>query len=159
MSFYYKEHGKPEERKYTQHGRTKQSYKDSCDINKLLEKGAKTGSLSHLEKHGAIYGDFADLDFEQVQLQLAEGIQIFNELPAEIKKEFNQNPGEFYEFVANPENSDRLPQLLPAIAERGKFFPTVNKVQTRPSEEPQTVQTEATPQNTPQNAETTPEGE
>ncbi len=134
MSYYYMKHGKPEEKKYTRHGRTKQSYKDSCDINKLLEKGAKAGSLSHLERHGARYGDFADIDWENVPLQLAEGRQVFNELPAEIKKEFDQNPGKFYDFVTDPENSDRVAKLLPQIAERGKFFPNVNKIETRTPE-------------------------
>ncbi len=134
MSYYFMKHGKPEKRTYTRHGRTKQSYKDSCDINKLLEKGAKAGGLSHLQKHGARYGDFADIDFEAMQIQLAEGRQVFNELPAEIKREFDQNPGQFFEFVTNPENSDRIAELLPKIAERGKFFPNVQQIETRTPE-------------------------
>ncbi len=148
MSYYYGKHGKPEERKYTKHGRTKQSYKDSCDINKLLEKGAKTGSLSHLQRYGAKYGDFADIDWENIPLQLAEGRQVFNELPAEIKREFNQNPGKFYDYVTDPQNRHRVSKLLPEIAERGKFFPNVNKIQTRTTEtapEATTVETVETP--------------
>ncbi len=151
MSLYFMEHGKPEVRKYTKHGRTKQSYKDSCDINKLLEKGAKQGGLSHIERHGAKYGDFAAIDWEQVPLQLAEGRQVFSELPAEIKREFNQSPGEFYEFVTNPENTNRIKELLPAIAERGNFFPRPNVVQTRG---PEMASEEPTMDSTP-----TPDGE
>ncbi len=131
MSFYYAQHGKAEKRKYTQHGRAKQSFKNSCDINKLLEKGAKQGGLSHLERHGARYGDFASIDWENLPLQLAEGQQVFNELPAELKREFDQNPADFYNYVTDPENEDRLQELLPAIAERGNFFPKVNKIETR----------------------------
>lgn len=146
MSFYYMEHGKPEVRKYNKHGRTKQSYKDSCDINKLLEQGQREGSLSHLEKHGAVYGDYAAIDWDNLPLQLAEGQQVFNELPAELKKEFDQDPGKFFNYVTDPQNKDRLQDLLPAIAERGKFFPTVNTVQTRVLDEnPVQTQAEITP--------------
>ncbi len=134
MSAYYGKYGKDEKRKYSQHGRTKQSFKDSCDINKLLEKGAKAGGLSHLQRHGARYGDFANIDWENLPLQLAEGNQVFQELPAELKKEFNQNPAEFFNYVTDPQNEGRLHELLPAIAERGNFFPNVNKIKTRPSE-------------------------
>ncbi len=142
MSFYFMQNGKPEVRKYTRHGRTKQSYKDSCDINKLLEKGAKQGGLSHLERHGARYGDFANIDWDNVPLQLAEGRQVFNELPAELKREFDQNPAKFYNYVTDPENEDRLQELIPAIAERGNFFPNVNKIETRTPVTPANAETD-----------------
>lgn len=149
---YFKKHGKPEERKYTQHGRTKQSFKDSCDINKLLEKGARQGGLSHLERHGARYGDFASIDWENLPMQLAEGRQVFNELPAELKREFNQDPSQFFDYVTDPQNENRLTELLPAISQRGNFFPRVNKIQTRPTETPSetaTVEPGETPRVTP----------
>lgn len=117
--------------KYKLHGRTKQSYKDSCDINKILEQNAGKESLSHLERHGARYGDFAAIDWEELPLQLAQGREIFGELPAEVKREFNQSPGEFFAYVSDPKNSERLQQLLPAIAQRGAFFPKVNQIETR----------------------------
>ena len=31
-------------------GRTKQSFKDQCDINKILKKAMRTGSIAHLQK-------------------------------------------------------------------------------------------------------------
>ena len=136
--------GKVKQPKYTKHGRAKQSYKDSCDINKLLERGAREGGLSHLEKHGARYGDFAAIDWDTLPMQLAEGRTIFEELPAEIKREFNQSPAEFFAYVTADENKDDLQRLLPAIAERGKFFPKVNKIETRTLDEDQQ---ETVPQN------------
>ena len=143
MSLYYMINGKPEKRKYSKHGRTKQSYKDSCDINKLLEKHQSVEALSHLEKHGAMYGDFAALDWDNLPLQLAEGRQVFSELPAEIKREFNQDAGAFFAYVTDPENKERLPELLPAIAKRGQFFPSVNKIKTRSSPDQTPEQTQA----------------
>ena len=43
-------------------GRTKQAFKDSTDINKILVQAAKGDSISHIAQHGAVYGDFSDID-------------------------------------------------------------------------------------------------
>ncbi len=147
MSEYYAKHGKPEKRKYTQHGRTKQSQKDECDINKLLERSARSGSLSHLDKYQAVYGDFTNYDFQENQMKIAQAGTIFEELPAEIKREFKQSPAKFFEYVTDPENAERLPQLLPEIANRGNYFPPIGQQQ-RPPEPPQEPQ--AAPQEPPQ---------
>ncbi len=146
MSMYFAKHGKPEVRKYTPHGRTKQSQKDECDINKLLERSAREGSLSHLDKYQARYGDFSDFDFTEHAIKMAEGQTIFENLPAEVKKEFDQSPDKFFEFVTNPENVNDLPRLLPEIANRGEFFPPVDIIQTREPEAPKTSKTDENPE-------------
>ena len=69
-------------------GRTKQSFKDATDINKLLKKAQRTGTLSHLEKFQGQYGDFSDFDFLEAQNNLARGKQIFEQLPSEVRREF-----------------------------------------------------------------------
>ena len=125
MSFYYREHGKPEKKKYKLHGRTKQSQKDETDINKLLERSAREKTLSHLEKYQANYADFSDYDFETHVKKIAAGNTMFEELPAETKREFKQSAQKFFEFVTNPENAARLPELLPQIARQGNYYPHV----------------------------------
>jgi phage internal scaffolding protein len=107
-------------------GRTKQSFKDQCDINKILKKAAKVGSLSHLERHGAQYGDFSDIgDLLQAQERLARGQEIFQELPSEIRREFSNDPGNFFEYVNDPANAGNLRELLPGLAEPGSQLPAV----------------------------------
>lgn len=109
-------------------GRTKQAFKDQADINKILAKAQRTGSIAHLVKHGAHYGDFSDItDLLDAYEKLKRGQKIFDELPAEVKREFNQNPGEFFQFVNNPANADRLTEVLPAIAKPGNQVPDINK--------------------------------
>ncbi len=125
MSMYYGKHGKAEEKKYTKHGKTKQSQRDETDINKLLERSARTGSLSHLEQYEAQYGDYSGYDFEAHINTIAEGQSIFEHLPAEVKREFDQSAQKFFEFVTDPENSERLPELLPQIANRGDYLETL----------------------------------
>ncbi len=101
-------------------GRTKQSFKNETDINQILKRAQKSGTISHLNKHEAHYGDFAGFDFFDAQLQLAAGRTIFDDLPVELRREFNQSPGEFFEYVNDPANVDRLGELLPALAAPGQ---------------------------------------
>ncbi len=125
MSAYFGKHGKAEVRKYKLHGRTKQSQKDECDINKLLERSARQGGLSHLDKYQAKYEDYSNYDFEEHTNKIAEMASCFEQLPGETKREFHQSPDEYFAFVTNPENVDQLHRLLPEIANRGNYFPPV----------------------------------
>ncbi len=141
MSAYFGKHGKPEERVYKLHGRTKQSQRDECDINMLLERYQRDASLGHLEKYGGQYGNYADYDFENHVTKIAEMDTIFEQLPAEVKKDFGQSTNKFFEFVTNPENEDRLAELLPEIANQGRYFPVGQKQQGTQQVAPEQPQT------------------
>ena len=105
-------------------GRTKQAFKDSTDINKIIAKQARGDTISHLAKHGAIYGDFSDIDdLLTANIRLQKGIEIFEHLPAEVKREFDNSPGAFFNFVNDPANVDRLPEVLPGLAAPGDQMP------------------------------------
>lgn len=125
MSQYYRENGKRYEPEFKD-GRTKQSFKDSTDINKILAKAQKTGTISHIAAHKPEYGDFAEFDFLQAQLKLTRGREIFDELPSEVRAEFGQSPAAFFAFVNDPANVDQLERVLPEIAKPGKYFPDVS---------------------------------
>lgn len=116
-----------EEKDYSD-GRTKQAFKDQCDINKILRKWQKTGTISHLAKYQPIYGDFSDIDdLLTAQARLKQGQAIFDQLPGEIKREFGQSAAAFFKFVNNPANADNLHKVLPALAESGTQMPDVGK--------------------------------
>lgn len=105
---------------------TKQAFRDQCDINKLLAKAARGDSISHLAKHGAVYGDFTDMpDLMEAQDRLAKGQAIFDELPGELRREFDQSPAKFFEFVNDPNNMSKLGELLPALAAPGDNLPAM----------------------------------
>ncbi len=101
-------------------GRTKQAFKDETDINKILQRAQKTGTISHLAKHEGHYGDFSNYDFLGNQIMLARGREVFDDLPAELRREFNQSPQQFFQYVNDPANKDDLGRLLPALAEPGR---------------------------------------
>ncbi len=101
-------------------GRVKQSFKDETDINKILQRAQKTGTISHLTKHAAKYGDFANFDFFEAQLMLTKGREIFDDLPSEIRTEFNQSQAAFFAYVNDPANTEDLLKKLPALAAPGR---------------------------------------
>lgn len=106
-------------------GRTKQAFKDQCDINKMLKKAQQTGSLSHLMKYPeATYGEFdGEFDLLTAHEKMAKADTIFADLPSEIRGEFNNNPLEFVKFAGDPANNSKLRELLPALAKPGSYFP------------------------------------
>ena len=106
-------------------GRTKQAFKDQCDINKMLAKAQTAGSLSHLLKYPEpIYGEFdGEFDLLTAQERIEKATAIFADLPSEIRNEFQNDPLKFVKFAGNPENNANLKKLLPALAEPGSYFP------------------------------------
>jgi len=110
------------EKKYND-GRTKQSFKDETDINKIMARFTKTGTISHLAKYEGTYSDFSDFDFHEQQNMLSRGEEIFANLPAEIRREFSQSPAAFFKYVNDPENRKMKDRNLPALAEPGDQLP------------------------------------
>lgn len=107
-------------------GVTKQSFKDSTDINKILARAQREGTLSHLQKFEAEYGDFSDFDYQDAAIRLARGRTIFEELPSEIRREFRNDPKAFFEYVNDPENVGELHKKLPALAAPGRQLKRLN---------------------------------
>lgn len=139
---------------------TKQAFKDECDINNILRRAQKTGTISHLAAHGAQYGDFADYDFFEHQQKLTKGREIFDALPSEIRNEFRNDQVSFFRYVNDPENADRLDELLPGLAAPGRqFIDVLNKPSPDGASEPPASETppaEAPPKAPPVEAPTEP---
>lgn len=111
----------PREPKVYDDGMTKQTFKNQTDINRIIAKAQKTGTLSHLAKYEPVYGDYSDIpDLLEASARLERANQIFAELPSEIRAEFHQSPRDFFAFVNNPANAGRLRELLPELAKPGR---------------------------------------
>lgn len=90
---------KPVRIKFTGVTKTKQSFKDECDINKLVDKYTKTGAISHVNKHAGSYGYASAADFTESMQIVAKGQTMFQELPSKIRTKFDNDPAKFLEFV------------------------------------------------------------
>lgn len=144
MSLFFKEHG---ERYYPEfgEGRTKQSFKDSCDINKIIKKAQKTGSLAHLQKYPeAVYGEFdQETDLLTAHQRISRANEIFADLPSEIRREFNNDALKFVKWAGSLPPGE-LAQKIPELAQPGNYFPNPLKrggkgagLATAPTEPPQ----------------------
>ncbi len=90
----------------------KQSFADECNINNIMAKFNKTGILEHENKRKPRYGDLIDaVDYHSSLNKTIEAQDAFDNLPSAIRSRFNNEPGEFLEFVDNPENAEELVTL------------------------------------------------
>ncbi len=107
-------------------GRTQQCYTDECNIEKIIARASAGGTITHLAKYEGTYSDFSDFDFHEQSNKLAMGNEIFAQLPAEIRREFGQNPQKFFNYVNDPANKDDLLKKLPGLARPGTQLPQVS---------------------------------
>jgi len=99
-------------------GRTKQSFKDETDVNQIIAKHTRMGTLSHLEQWGGTYGDWSEFDFQDAQNQISRANTMFEQLPSAVRNQFANSPEKFLEFVNDPENQDDLAKKLPELANK-----------------------------------------
>ncbi len=85
-------------------GRTKQSFKDECDINLIMAKYQKTGALAHFNKFSASYGFATSEDFASAMRTVTIAQDMFDGLPSSIRNRFANDPSQFLEFVQEADN-------------------------------------------------------
>lgn len=90
---------------------TEQSHKEECDVNNIIQKYDRTGIITHVSKIEARYGDCTGADFRAAQDLYLNAQKMFDDLPAHIKKRFNQNAGELLEFMDDEKNRDEAIEL------------------------------------------------
>ncbi len=106
-------------------GRTKQTFAKESDINNIMKKFQRSGTVTHLAKHSAQYGDVTSVDLHEALNTITQAQSMFNDLPSEVRNEFDQDPGKFLDFVQDPANAGDLAEKLPALAEPGRQLPVV----------------------------------
>lgn len=96
--------------------RTKQCFRDECDINNIMSKYVKTGQLPSLIKENPQYGDFSEpLDYQKALDLVSFADEQFSALPSGLRKKFSNDPLEFLNFVHNPDNIQEMYDLGLAV--------------------------------------------
>lgn len=84
----------------SQGGRTQQSFTDECNINSIMQRFQKTKTLTHIRDSLPTYADFADAQsYEESMKVIASANSSFQELPANIRERFENDPGQFVDFI------------------------------------------------------------
>lgn len=90
---------------------TKQSFRDECDINTIMKRFERTGVLDFVNEHEARYGDATALDYQSALNVVIQAEGMFADMPAHLRKRFNNDPALFLEFIDNPENIEESVKL------------------------------------------------
>ena len=90
---------------------TKQSFKDECNINKIMDKFQKSGAINHYAAHAPQYGDCTHIELLDAQLIVANANSMFEDLPSSIRAKFENDPGQFLDFVQDENNSEEMIKL------------------------------------------------
>lgn len=96
-------------------GKTRQSMKDECDINVIMRKYTKTGIIDFVNNREPQFGDATGIDFQVAMDTVQEAQTMFGEMPASVRKKFNNDPALFLDFVSDPNNLDELYELGLAV--------------------------------------------
>lgn len=89
----------------------KQSMKGECDINFIIQRFQKTGVIEHQREHEGNYGEFTQLDYHEAMNVVAEANSMFETVPSNIRKKFDNDPGKFLQFVTDAKNLDEMRDL------------------------------------------------
>lgn len=97
---------------------THQSSGPETDINYIMQKYERTGVLEHRNTFQGKYGDFTNVpsDYHEAANQVLKADEMFQTLPAGVRRRFHNDPGAFISFVSNPDNIDELVKLGLAVA-------------------------------------------
>lgn len=92
-------------------GRTKQSFKDECDINRIMSRYQQTGVLNHLSQRTPVYGDFTGIDFQGAMDVVVQAQAMFAALPSSLRDRFANDPGRLVAFLDDPNNLQEAVRL------------------------------------------------
>jgi len=91
--------------------RAQQHHKDECDINVILERFGKTGQVP-VNAISGTYGDFSGVhDYHTALNTLIAAESEFEALPANIRKQFANEPARLIDFLNDPANKDQAIEL------------------------------------------------
>lgn len=90
---------------------TKQSFKDECDVNRIVARAQKTGFMPSGERQPQ-YGDFSNVpDYRESLDIVMKADASFAALPAEVRKYFDNDPAAYMDFLSDEKNRDEAIKL------------------------------------------------
>lgn len=91
---------------------TRQEMTDDCDINKIVKRFKKTGTIGHLAKGQALYADVSDVgDYKSAHDLVLSANEKFMSLSAEVRNRFKNDPSELVDFVLDEKNREEAEAL------------------------------------------------
>lgn len=96
-------------------GLTEQHHKEDCDVNNIINRYTKTGVIKNVKGMGE-YAIAPAIELREALDLINQAQNQFDQLPSNIRREFENDPLQFLEFVENPDNLEHAREL--GLAER-----------------------------------------
>jgi len=92
-------------------GKTLQSFKDECDINRIMNRYQQTGAIDHVNRAKPRFGDLEVVDFQTALNTVLDAEQRFAALPSSVRDRFGNDPAALLAFVADAGNLEEAVKL------------------------------------------------
>jgi len=112
--------------------RTQMQYKDQVNVNNIMKKFKKTGSITHLRnaKEG-VYADLTQItDYAESLMQIKKADEAFLSIPSEIRNKFQNNPANLISYLKDPKNTEEAIKHGLLVKRENEQ----NQTQTKPNE-------------------------
>lgn len=97
---------------FTERSRTKQEFKDECDINMIMKRYKATGLFPQFPGQEPRYVSNIGMPDYQEALNIVRTAEAeFASVNSEIRKRFDNDPAKFLAFINDPQNADELVKL------------------------------------------------
>lgn len=90
---------------------TKQADAQETDINFIIKQYRNTGVVRHTSARLAQYSNTEAISFQDAMDYIARTTQEFEQLPADLRKRFGNDPTQLVEFMNDPANYDEAVKL------------------------------------------------
>lgn len=91
---------------------TEQSHAADCDVNNIMKKYARTGLVTHARDGEMQFFDCTTVtEYQDACNLVIDAKALFDELPAELRARFDNDPIGLLEFIADPGNEEEAREL------------------------------------------------
>jgi len=92
---------------------TEQSHKAEVDINNIVRKYAgdvirKTADLMSQEYR---FDDVTGNDFQEAMQKVTKASSLFESMPVELRKKFDNSVAKYLDFIQNPDNINQMVEM------------------------------------------------
>lgn len=93
-------------------GGAKQSFKQRCDVNRIVKNYERTGVIDHgVTAVGRFLEISENLDFQHAMNVVIAAQDAFAALSPELRRRFDNDPAQFVAFVGDPANQQEAESL------------------------------------------------
>ena len=102
---------------FTQPSMTQQSFKDDCNINKIIERFKVTGRLGDQDSDPTLLPSFDDFSsgsarsLQNALNKVVEARELFDSLPSALRERFGYSPVALLRFLGDSKNRDEAVRL------------------------------------------------